>query len=73
MIEKFKNLEDEQKQELNALTTAGEVLDFARKMGIELTREEAAEIATRLPDDDLEAAAGGKTSVPIILPAIHVY
>ena len=59
MIEKLKNLTQEQAQELNNLTTTEEVLDFAKRAGIELTPEEAGEIAARLPDDALDGVAGG--------------
>ena len=60
LAEKFAALTPEQTRELNALTTAEEVLDFAKCNRIDLTPEEAVEIAARLPDDALDAAAGGK-------------
>ena len=59
MLEKLQNLTNEQKHEFNALTTAEEVLAFAKRAGMELTAEAAAEIAARLPDDALGAAVGG--------------
>ena len=59
MLELFTRLTNEQKKELNTLTTAAEVLDFARGFGVVLTWEEAAEIAARLPDDELDAVSGG--------------
>ena len=59
MFKKLQNLTVEQVQELNALTTAEEVLAFAKRAGLELTAEEAAGIAGRLPDDALDAVAGG--------------
>ena len=68
LTEKFAVLTPEQAQELGALTTAEEVLDFAKKAGVDLTPEEAAEIASRLPDDALEAAAGGSTVLQDITP-----
>jgi acyl-CoA reductase-like NAD-dependent aldehyde dehydrogenase len=58
--EKFAALTEEQKQELSALTTAEEVLAFAKRNGIDLTAEEAEELAA-LPDDDLGDVAGGNT------------
>ena len=64
MLEKLKTLTPEQAQELNALTTAEEVLDFAKRVGIDLTPEEAAGIATRLPDDALGSAVGGTPLYP---------
>jgi len=66
LAEKFAALTPEQIQELGALTTAEEVLDFAKKAGVDLTPEEAAEIASRLPDDALENAAGGFVPFPPI-------
>ena len=63
LTEKFAALTPEQTQELNALTTAEEVLDFAKKAGVDLTPEEAAEIAARLPDEELINAAGGNLGV----------
>ena len=59
MFDKLQNLTEKQIQELNALTTAEEVLDFAKKTGVDLTPEEAAEIAARLPDEELKNVAGG--------------
>jgi hypothetical protein len=67
MKEKLQKLTDEQKQELSALTTADEVLAFARRVGIDLTAEEAAEIAESLQDEGLEDVAGGYT--PSCLPS----
>ena len=61
MQEKLQNLTEEQKQKLNTLTTAEEVAAFAKENGIDLTPEEAAEIASRLPDDALDGIAGGAT------------
>ena len=61
LTEKFAALTPEQSQKLNSLTTAEEVLDFAKKAGIDLTPEEAAEIAARLPCEALDAATGGFT------------
>jgi hypothetical protein len=58
MKEKLQKLTDEQKQELSALTTADEVLAFAKRNGIDLTAEEAEELAA-LPDDDIGGVAGG--------------
>ena len=63
--EKFAALTPEQIQELGALTTTEEVLDFAGKAGIDLTPEETAEIAARLPDEELENATGGIFGMPI--------
>jgi len=59
MQEKLQNLTEVQKQQLNALTTAEEVVTFAKENDIDLTPEEAAEIASRLPDDALDGIAGG--------------
>ena len=59
MLKKLQNLTKEQEQKLNALATAEEVLDLAKQVGSELTPEETTEIASRLPDDTLEATTGG--------------
>ena len=64
MLEKLKNLTEEQKQKLNTLATAEEVSAFAKEAGIDLTQEEVAEIANRLPDDALEGVAGGNWIAP---------
>ena len=64
MLEKLKNLTEEQKQKLNTLTTAEEVSAFAKEAGIDLTQEEVAEIVSRLPDDALEGIAGGSWIAP---------
>ena len=61
MLEKLNNLTEEQKQKLNTLTTADEVAAFAKEAEIDLTPEEAAEIAGRLPDGALDGVAGGIT------------
>ena len=45
------------------MTTTREVLDFAKKVGVDLSQKEATEIAAWLPDDDLEEAAGGAPPV----------
>ena len=65
MLEKLNDLTDEQKQELNKLTTAEEVAAFAERAGVALTPEEAAEIAAVLPDEALGDVTGGLT-VPIV-------
>jgi len=59
ILEKLQALPDELRKELNTLTTAGEVMAFAKRAGISLTSQEAEEIATMLPDDALDEAAGG--------------
>jgi hypothetical protein len=56
--EKFAALTEEQKQELSVLTTAEEVLAFAKRNGIDLTAEETEELAT-LSDEDIGGVAGG--------------
>ncbi len=62
MFEKLQALTEEQKQELSALTTAEEVLAFAKGKGIDLTPEEAAKIVAALPDDALGGIAGGSST-----------
>ena len=64
MLEKLRNLTDRQKRELGKLTAGGEGIVYLKSIGIELTPEEAAEIAARLPDDALEGIAGGGQSPP---------
>jgi hypothetical protein len=68
MTEKLKNLTNKQKQALNTLTTVEEVAAFAAKAGIDLTAEEAAEIAKGLQDKELSEVAGGAMAKPLPRP-----
>jgi rubrerythrin len=63
VLEKLQALTDEQKQQLNTLTTAGEVSAFAEENSIDLTSEEASEIAVRLTGDAMDEVAGGSISM----------
>jgi hypothetical protein len=66
--EKFAALTEGQKKELNAMTTAEEVLAFAKRAGIDVTPEEASEIAEALPDEAMGDVAGGLFMYSTISP-----
>jgi hypothetical protein len=68
MSEKLQNLTEEQKLELNTLTTAEDVMAFTAKLDITLTPTEAAVYIGRLPDDRLANVAGGRPHQPITIP-----